>query len=300
MQQLDPGSRRSGAHAVPVAAVITTGNPVPGGGASQAENVTLGEILRPETALGRLGAVRRDLPFGWVSNLDVAPGRVTAGWSDPITGEAPPVQEFNLGTSRAKPRELVVEVEASRRMLRWVPQAEQLLLDALGEAAESETERVALVGTGKDGQPLGLLQLQGAAPVQAQAVAGAVPTYSELTTGLQLALDAGARLRRCGFLLSLADHDALVQLERPGGHPALVEGPEGWTLAGRPVEFSAWVPSGQAVCGEFAQVGIFYQGLPQILVNPYTKSHQGATRVSMFDLIDVSVSRPQLLTLIGA
>ena len=275
---------------------VTTGT-WRGGGALTARRLDLGEVLRPELALQRLGARRIDLEAGWSGRATVSPAKLTAGWSDPATGVMQPATEMNLSLTSARTREVTVEVECSRLLLKQT-NAEALVRELFAAACEEEYERAAIDGSGRDGQPMGLTAVAEVGVMQNQPVAGSLPSYGELVGGLQLALDAGARLRRCGFLLSQADHDALVALERPGGHPALVEGVDGWSLAGRPCEFSAFVPSGQAFAGEFGECELVWQSVPTLLINPYTKSNQSIIKISIFDLFDFVIRRPQFITAI--
>jgi HK97 family phage major capsid protein len=284
----------------PQAAIGQDVNDFRGGGALSPTRLDLADVLRPELSLQRLGARRIELQDGWAGRTSVAASRVTAGWSDPTTGATVPATEFSLATANARPRELSVEIELSRLLLKQGPRTEGLVRELFRTAIEAEHERATVSGTGNNGQPLGLTALGECGVLQRQPVAGSLPTYQELTGGLQRALDSGAHLRRSGFLLPLADNDDLLLLERRPGTPALVERPDGgWLLAGRPAEFSPFVPSGKAIAGEFAELEITYQGAPMLLVNPYTKANQSITRLSIFDYMDSVVRRPQLLTLIG-
>lgn len=300
LQASIPETRRhSGAIVMPVRAEALTGTAIgtfrPDG--TLANTLTTVEsVIRPETCLARLGARRTNLGEGYGGKRSVSPSRVTAQWVDPMLGEATVSREISFGSSSASPRECSVVIDVTRKFLREATEAEAMLQDVMSEASESETERVQIAGSGNGIEPLGILT---AANAGAIATAAGAITYAKLLEVLQERLDAGARLRRCGFLLSQADFEDVAALERTGGHPALIEGPDGsWTLAGRPVEFSPWVPSGHAIVGEFAQVELVYMGLPQLLVNPYTRAQQQVSQISVFDTFDTSISRPSLLAVI--
>lgn len=286
--QIPAAQRHSGALVLPPKATLT-GAPVSG------QPVTLEQVVRPEQALSRLGAGRYELGIGYSARRLVSPSRVAVGWVNTDTGEAEVVRTVTFGETGIRPREGSIRIDVTRSFLKNATEANEMLRDVMSEAHESEAERVQIAGSGNGMEPMGIL---------AAAEAGAVPSaagsisYAGLTAALQLALDAGARLRQCGILLSQADWGAAVALERTGGHPALVEGPDGYWLARRPVEFSPWLPSGHAVIGEFAQVGIYYQGLPQLLVNPYTRAAQQITEITVFDTYDVGVKKPNLLRVI--
>lgn len=278
----------------PSAAVLTGNAPAPG--ALAPSRLDMGQVLRPVLALERLGARRVELPEGYAGRSVTSPVSITAGWSDPQTGETVPAQQFALGATNVTLRELTVEVELSRLLLRQSTRTESLVRELFRVACEGEHERATIAGTGRNGQPLGLVTMAESGILPTSPAVGSLPTYSELTAGLQVALDAGAHLRRSGWLLPMADWDDYQVLQHPGGYPALVNG----TLAGRPVEFSPFLPSGKAIAGEFAELEVTYQGAPQMLVNPYTKANMSITKISIFDYIDATVRRPSLLTLIGA
>jgi HK97 family phage major capsid protein len=289
----------AGALALPYAAGQTTST-IGGGGALSPNLADLGAVLRPELALERLGARRVELPDGMASRSTATTSKITSSWINPSTGENPPVAEFTVGSSTAHPRELVTELDVSRLLLKVTPRAEALLRELFAAATEQAHEQATIAGSGSNGQPMGLVVAGEAGVLQQQPTAGSLPTFDELAGGLQLALDSGAHVRRSAFLLPTADHDELLLLERRPGIPALVERPDGgWSLAGRPCEFSPFLPSGKAIAGEFAEVEVVYQGAPNLQINPYTKTHQGITRLSIFDYMDSVVRRPQLLTLIG-
>lgn len=279
---------------------ITTGT-WRGGGALTARRLDLGEVLRPVLSLQALGARRIDLADGWSGRASTQAAKVSSGWADPTTGETFNTTTMALALTSARPREVTATVEASRLMLKQTDRAEGLVRELIGLATLEEGERASVAGSGKAGQPLGLLEVGRIGVLQRQPVAGAMPTWAELTAGMQRALNApGCRLRSTGWLLPQADWDDYASLQRPGGNPALVEGPEGWTMAGRPVEFSEHLPSGRAIAGAFDECEMTYQGIPQLLVNPYTKANQSVIRISVFDYMDFTVRRPQFLCLIGA
>ncbi|MCP9824500.1 phage major capsid protein [Synechococcus sp. EJ6-Ellesmere] len=285
----NPSVRKSGALMLPPrAAVVPT--------ALATDGVMLAEILRPETALTRLGARRLELPIGWGGSRSVSPSRVTAGWTNYMLAETEETREIQFGSSNVTPRECSITTEVTRRFLADAVSAEEMLQAVMRSAMESEQERVQIVGSGSGTQPLGILR---AAQAGAIATSSGPLTYASLTAALQGRLDAGARLSRCGFLLPQADFDDLAALERTGGHPALVERPDGGhTLAGRPVEFSEWLPSGHAVAGEFSQCALVFMGAEQLLVNPYSRIQQQITTISLYSTFDACIDRPSLLAVV--
>lgn len=291
------GRRHDGAIICPPKAAILVGQAVGStarGGALVREAVTVGDVLRPELVLSRLGLRTVELDGATGSRREIAPSRVAMSWADE-QGIETPVSELTFGASTARPREVTARLLMSRRFLKNAASAEALIQDAMSEATESEHERAVIAGTGRDGQPRGLLASAEAGDIASTPAAGAVPTFEEVTAELQNVIDAGARIRQLGVLLSAADFEAWVLAERTGGEPALVETSEGHTLAGRPVEFSSELPTGHAICGEFGQVQRVFQGSPEVLVNPFTKSNFGQVEIIEHDCFDVTISRPELL-----
>ena len=270
-----------------------------GAGNLSPTQLALGAVIRPELSIERLGGRRITLPDGWYSRSTVSASRISSGWSNPLTGEVTQVQTFTLGATSANPRESSTVVELSRLLLRQSG-AEALVRELFSVATSTEFERATIAGTGRDGQPLGLLTLGLSGVLPVSPVAGAMPTTTELATAMQATLDRGARLRQTGWLLSLSDWDSYMELERRPGIPALVERDGGWSLLGRPAEFSMHVPTGKAICGEFSEVELTWEGVPQMLVDPFTRVDKRITKISLFDYFDATVRRPSLLTLIGA
>jgi HK97 family phage major capsid protein len=266
------------------------------GGALVADSLTVEDVVRPETVLSRLGARRVELGLQYGGKRTVTPSRVTAGWTDHSTGEVEGIREIAFGSSSASPRECNVVIDVTRRFLKDAQAAESLLQNVMQEACESEAERVQVAGTGNGAEPLGILPIALAGGIAS--TAGSV-TYARLLECLQGRVDAGARLRRCGWLFSAADFEDSMALEMTGGFPAISgNAADGWSLAGRPVEWSDFLPTGHVICGEFNTCEIVYQGAPQLLVNPYSRAQQQITQISLYDTFDTSISRPNLLGVI--
>lgn len=253
-------------------------------------------VLRPTLVLERLGAQRAEVGPGLDGRAQIAPTTVSAGWSDPSTGEEHTSSEFSLGASNVRPRELSAHVSMPRRLLRGGQQVERLLRELLAEATGSEYERAAIAGSGKNGQPLGIARLHETGASGSTPMAGGTATYAEATAALQLAIDGGARLSRCGFLLPDSDFEQYAQTAGPQGQPMLLPGTDGtYLLAGRTAAFSPFLPAGYLIAGEFGQVRLTWQGDPWLLSNPYTQAHKGITKISIYDCFDVTVARPRLL-----
>jgi hypothetical protein len=67
-------------------------------------------------------------------------------------------------------------------------------------------------------------------------------------------------------------------------------------LAGVPVAFSPYVPTGRLVIADWSRVSISYIGNPQLVVNPYTYSESGILELTTFQLVSYGVERRELLT----
>lgn len=253
---IDPQSKRhSGSIVMPARAEILSGLAP---ASLSSEKVVVADVLRPENALTRLGARRLELPIGYGGQRSISPSRVIAGWVNHSLGETESTREIQFGSSNVTPRECSVVIDVTRRFLRDAVEAEDMLQSVMRSAMESEQERVQIVGSGSSVEPWGVLR---AAQAGAIATTSGAITYSRCLEALQARIDAGARLRRCGWLFSSADFEDVIQLNREessNGFPALEtsgrNAGDGWSLAGRPVEFSEYLPTGHVILGEFSQM----------------------------------------------
>lgn len=291
---IDPQSKRhSGSIVLPPRAEILSGLAP---ASLSSERVVVADILRPETCLSRLGARRLELPIGYGGQRSISPSRVTAGWVNHSLGETGSTREIQFGSSSVSPRECSLVIDVKRRFLSSAVEAETMLQDVMRSAMESEQERVQILGSGNGTEPWGVLR---AAQAGAIASTSGSITYSRCLEALQGRIDAGARLRRCGFLFSAADFEDLAAMERTGGHPAITESAGGgWSLAGCGAEFSEFLPTGHVILGEFSQMALVFLGSEELLVNPYSKAQQQTTIISIYSTMDTCIDRPSFLGVI--
>ena len=67
-------------------------------------------------------------------------------------------------------------------------------------------------------------------------------------------------------------------------------------MAGAPVAFSPYVPTGNLIIADWSRVAISYVGAPQLVINPYTYAESGMLELTLFQMVGYAVERRELLT----
>ncbi len=151
-------------------------------------------------------------------------------------------------------------------------------------------------GTGRDGQPLGLLE-QATGEVS---FAGATPTYVELVSMVEALGDADADLGRAAWLMHPSMAATLARTERASGTGLMVLealGIHQWAAIGLPVFATTAMPEGRIALMEPRAAQVIYFGAPQLLADPFSGSNSttGATTVIVSNYVDIGVSEPALV-----
>ena len=157
-----------------------------------------------------------------------------------------------------------------------------------------------LQGTGRDGQPLGLLEQA----TSAVSFAGATPTYLELVSMVEALGDADADLGRASWLMHPSMAAVLARTERASGTGLMVLEPMAlhqWAMVGLPVHVTTAMPEGRIALLEPRAADVIYFGAPQLLADPFSGSNSttGATTVIVSNYTDIAVSEPALVV-VGA
>lgn len=275
---------------------VVVGDFTTGGALANPAPSTAAEIARPDTVLRQLGAREVELGTGYSGKQTVTPSRASWGWLDPELGETHQT-EITFGARSFSPQEMGAAATITRRMLKST-NAEAIVREAFRVAVAEAVEVSALQGTGRQGQPQGVIEDPA---VTAQTAAGATPTWPELLGAAQAAIDNGAPLSQLGWCLPDEDYAALLAVERTGGKPAIREHDDGsYSLGGRPVRFSPHLPGGKYVVGAWRQFALVFAGGPQLLVNPFSRSNYAETEISVFQMMDCGAIRPQFFTVLSA
>ena len=151
-----------------------------------------------------------------------------------------------------------------------------------------------LQGTGRDGQPLGLLEQA----TGAVSFAGATPTFLELVAMVETLGDADADLGRASWLMHPSMAATLARTERASGTGLMVlEALHQWAMVGLPVFVTTAMPEGRIVLMEPRAADVVFFGAPQLLADPFSGSNSttGATTVIVSNYADIAVSEPALV-----
>jgi HK97 family phage major capsid protein len=151
-------------------------------------------------------------------------------------------------------------------------------------------------GTGRDGQPLGLLEQA----TGAVSFASAVPTFSEALEMVEALGDADADLGRAAWLMHPSMAATLARTERANSTGLMVLealGLHQWAMVGLPVFATTAMPEGLIAVMEPRAAQIVYFGAPQLLADPFSGSNSttGATTVIVSNYVDLAVTEPALL-----
>jgi len=245
---------------------------------------SLHQALRPALRLNDLGAQLLDLS----GNREVLAAGVPAaagGGFATENGDAVESIATISGCSLAA-ADAFTRMTVSRRLLRS-PAAEATLLDLTRRTLAATIERGVLAGTGADGQPLGLLT---APALQQKIQAGAVLTLTEAAEAVEQVLLADGDLESTAFLMAAADFSPLVANVFAGQTNIVPDAPSAYNLAGRPVHFSKFIPSGRWICADWSQLTIGYWGPPELIVDKVTLSARGTTAVTLWQTVASGVA----------
>jgi HK97 family phage major capsid protein/HK97 family phage prohead protease len=198
------------------------------------------------------------------------------------------------------PRTIAQYVDLSRKlMMQSDPSVEQVIRDDMLRQFAAKIDEVAIEGGGSN-EPTGITQTSGIGSVAIGTNGGAITYAAAVNLEREVAID-----NALGGRLSYLTNPKVVAAMRTTSRQASgVEGNfilnDSNTLLGYGVASSTLVPSdltkgtSEDVCsalifGNFADLMIGMFGGLDVLVDPYSGSTTGATRISMFQDIDVAV-----------
>jgi HK97 family phage major capsid protein len=283
-------------HVLPItraeAGGMSTGT-LAGGGALVGSGLTVAAALQPTLQLERMGANRVSLDYG--DELVSVPAIAGGGW---VTEDGEiDCSEVLFAAAMRNPKEAAARLKISRRLFKQSGISEAEFRSLLQRTISGTVEAGLLVGSGTEGQPLGMLrdpQLQQESFTSSTGLPSR-ERVAELVAGI---LVNGGDLEAVKILLSAADYESSQYMADPtAGTSTLVEITNGQRrLAGVPVAFSPYVPTGRLVIADWGRVSISYIGNPQLVVNPYTYSESGILELTTFQMVSYGVERRELLT----
>lgn len=197
------------------------------------------------------------------------------------------------------PKTLVQYVDISRKlMMQSDPSVEQIVRDDMTRQFASKIDEVAIEGGGSN-EPTGILGTNGIGSVALGTNGGAITYASLVDLEKEVAIDNAL----AGNLAYLTNPKVVGSMRQTARQSSGVEGNfilnDTNTLLGYNVAASTLVPSdltkgsgsnlSAAIFGNFSDLMIGMFGGLDVLVDPYTGSSTGATRVALYQDIDVAV-----------
>ena len=197
------------------------------------------------------------------------------------------------------PKTLVQYVDISRKlMMQSDPSVEQIVRDDMTRQFASKIDEVAIEGGGSN-EPTGILGTNGIGSVALGTNGGAITYASLVDLEKEVAVDNAL----AGNLAYLTNPKVVGSMRQTSRQASGVEGNfilnDTNTLLGYNVASTTLVPSdltkgsgsnlSAAIFGNFSDLMIGMFGGLDVLVDPYTGSSTGATRVALYQDIDVAV-----------
>ena len=198
------------------------------------------------------------------------------------------------------PKTIVQYVDISRKLsMQSDPSVESVIRDDMTRQFAAKIDEVAIEGGGSN-EPTGITQTSGIGSVAIGTNGGPVTYAALVDLEKEVAIDNALG----GSLAYLTNPKVVAKMRQISRQASGVEGNfilnDSNTLLGYPVASTTLVPSdltkgsSSGVCsaviyGDFSALMIGYFGGLDVLVDPYTGSSTGATRIAMYQDIDVAV-----------
>ena len=198
------------------------------------------------------------------------------------------------------PKELRQYVDISRKlMMQSDPSVEQIIRDDLTRQFAAKIDEVAIEGGGS-GEPTGILETNGIGSVALGANGGAITYASLVDLEREVAIDNAL----AGSLAYLTNPKVVGAMRQTPRQTSGVEGNfilnDNNTVLGYDVASTTLVPSdltkgttsnacSAVIFGNFNDLMIGMFGGLDVLVDPYSGSDKGATRIAMYQDVDVAV-----------
>ena len=260
------------------------------------------EALRSRLVVGEMGARIMTGLKGDVS-IPKLSGVASAGFV--AENNAVSEQNQTFGELSMVPRTLGVMTDISRKlMLQSDPSAEAIVRNDLLNAVAAKIEDVAIEGDGSN-EPTGITKTSGIGSV-AIGTNGGAPTWASVVNLVkEVEQDNAAISDSMGYLTNSKVKAKLAGTAKVGSSDSVMILNDPWnSLYGYPLGVTNHVPSdltkgstsgtcSAMIFGDFSQVIIGFWSAPDVLIDPYTNSSKGATRVVVFQDLDVGIRHAQ-------
>jgi len=260
------------------------------------------EALRSRLVISSMGA---RIMSGLKGDVSI-PTQATAA-SAAFVAENNAVSEQNqtFGELSMVPRTLGVMTDISRKlMLQSDPSAEAIVRNDLLNAVAAKIEDVAIEGSGSN-EPTGITKKSGIGSV-ALATNGSAPTWA-MITGLvkEVEQDNAAISENMGYITNSKVKSKLASVAKVSSSDSVMLLNAPWNeIYGYPLGITNHVPSdltkgstsgscSAMIFGDFSSLILAFWSSPDVLIDPYTNSSKGGTRVVVFQDCDVGIRYAQ-------
>jgi len=214
-------------------------------------------------------------------------------------------QNQTFGELALAPKTLGVMTDISRKlMLQSDPSAEAIVRDDLLNAVAAKIEDVAIEGSGSN-EPTGITKTSGIGSV-AIGTNGGAPTWASVTNLVkEVEQDDAAISASMGFMTNAKVKAKLAGTAKVSSSDSVMILDAPWNeLYGYKIGITNHVPSdltkgstsgtcSAMIFGDFAQIILAFWSSPDVLIDPYTNSSKGGTRVVVFQDLDVGIRHAQ-------
>lgn len=253
------------------------------------------ELLRHRTwALKRVTTMG-----GLVGNVDI-PRQNSASQAYWVgEGGTPTESEPGIDQISFSPKTLAAYTDITRRlMLQSTPDAELIVRNDLLKVMALALDKAVIYATGANNQPKGLLAQTG---IHAVALAAANASFAEF---VQMETDiaaADADVGRMSYVINaVARGAAKTTLKFPGVNGSQTIWEQGNTINGYDVDVTNQLAAGDYFFGNWADfIMAMWSGL-DMMVDPYSLSTSGGTRIIVFQDVDMNVRHVQSFTYASA
>lgn len=266
----------------------TTGTVTSGTGANLiADGYRPGEfigMLRNRTVLGRLGA---RMMGGLVGNVAIPKqtSDVTSYW----VGEdgAPTVSIPAFGQLKATPHTVGAVSDISRLMLKQSdPSVQQFVADSIMASIGLAVDKVAISGSGINGEPKGLIY---ADDINTPTVTAGTPTWAQILSYVSDIQADNADIGDMAWLTTPAGWAKLAASTKDSGSGQFILDVASKTMAGIRYEVSNQAVAKTLTLGVWSQLMLCMWGALDLTVDPYKYSDTGAVRLVGLQDCDVIV-----------
>ena len=297
------------------------GETIAAGVPSPVETRPIIDRLFPDSVASRMGAQMISIAQGSVS-WPVTTSAVSAGWAPTETGNvAGPTAYATTDRAMTPDHNLGVQMRITRKALQQSGGAlEQAIRRDMAGAMGAAMDKAVFLGTGADGQPLGVITGAGTYGITSTAV-GAVPTYANFLAEI-VAFMSGNLITSPGEIRALMRPELFGVLE--GTLNTITQTTEyyrlAFLLAGRGVtgtfpnnisvsSNALAAPAGTPLAsnmlmttstGGVAPIFVGAWGAVDVIRDPYSDAQSGGLRITALATMDLTVARPaQLRVLTG-